>query len=75
VSFNGKWPVYESRRTQEMLFPVGPYTQHVEQNVAFNFAMDARDVSDGWNKVTVLNNGKGSTEAVRVMSIELGIMA
>ena len=70
VSFNGKWPTYESRRTQEMLFSVGPYTQHVEQNVAYNFALDARDISDGWNTVVVFNN---SAEGVKVVSLELGI--
>jgi hypothetical protein len=73
VSFNGAWPEYGSQQTREMLFPVGPYTSHVAGHVAFNFPANVRDIRDGWNHITVINNSK--QQAVKVVSVELGVFA
>jgi hypothetical protein len=56
-----------------MLFPVGPYTSHVAGHVAFNFPANVRDIRDGWNHITVINNSK--QQAVKVVSVELGVFA
>ncbi|MEP6536502.1 MAG: hypothetical protein ABJF23_14340 [Bryobacteraceae bacterium] len=71
VSVNGRWPVFESRRTQEMLYPVGPYTQHIPENAAYNFVVNAADLKDGWNTFTVSN----SAAAVKAVSLEIGVFA
>ncbi len=76
VSFNGCWPTFEKQRTNEMLFPVGPYTQHVPENQAYNFEFSAAEILEGWNRVLVINNEKphpGTDGAVRVVSLELGV--
>lgn len=72
-SVNGKWPTYECEATQRMLYPVGPYTEHVPENRAFNFAFDLRDLQDGWNRFLLINNDK--VVSCKVVSLEIGVMA
>ncbi len=36
MSVNGCWPQFSKRKTQELLFPVGPYTEHWAENQAYN---------------------------------------
>lgn len=71
VSVNGQWPVFQKQRTQELLFPVGPYTLHLPENEAYNFQMDAAAIFEGWNRILVFN--KDTATPVRVVSLELGI--
>jgi hypothetical protein len=71
VSVNGCWPRFEKRRTSALLFPVGPYTEHLPENQAYNFAFSAAEILEGWNRILVINNEKES--AVRIVSLELGI--
>jgi hypothetical protein len=71
LSFNGAWPVFESTQTQEMLFPVGPYSEWIKDHSAWEFVLDGSVMRDGMNSATVYNNGKSST--VRVVSVEFGV--
>jgi hypothetical protein len=73
LSFNGAWPVYDSRETREMLFPVGPYTQFTEPHVAWEFTLDRAAIRHGWNSVTVMNNNPADGASVTVVSVELGV--
>ncbi len=73
VCVNGCWPVFEKLATQQLLFSVGPYTEHLPENQAYNFAFDAEHIREGWNRIVVFN--KEQTAAVRVLSLELGIQA
>ena len=73
VSVNGSWPVFEKQRTQELLFAVGPYTLHLPENEAYNFAMSAACILEGWNRILVFN--KETAKPVRLVSLELGIRA
>jgi hypothetical protein len=73
LSFNGTWPVYDSRETREMLFPVGPYTQFTEPHVAWEFTLDRAAIRHGWNSVTVMNNNPADGASVTVVSVELGV--
>ncbi|MEO7650204.1 MAG: hypothetical protein ABIZ80_07030, partial [Bryobacteraceae bacterium] len=75
VSFNGAWPVFESRQTQNMLFPVGPYTQFTGAHTAWEFTVPASAIREGWNTVTVTNNTKKPPASVKVVSLELGVNA
>ncbi len=74
VSFNENWPVFNWVKTRDMLFPVGPYTQHTDDHLGLNFVLDAGQIKDGWNTVLVHNNAKdGDANAVTIVSLELGV--
>lgn len=71
VSVNGCWPQFSKSKTQDLLFPVGPYTEHLAENQAYNFTFDAKEIAEGWNRILVFN--KEQTRPVRIISLELGI--
>lgn len=73
VSVNGAWPSFRKQRTQDLLFPVGPYTQHLPENQAYNFEFAASGILEGWNRMLVINNEKKADGIVRVVSLELGV--
>lgn len=73
LSFNGAWPVFPSRQTSDMLFPVGPYTRFQDAHTAWEFALDAATIREGWNSVTVTNQTKGSAASVKIVSVEIGV--
>jgi hypothetical protein len=73
ISFNGAWPLFENRQTQDMLFPVGPYTQFTEAHTAWQFTLPSSAIREGWNTVTVINNTKNPPAPVKVVSLELGV--
>lgn len=56
VSFNGSWPTYECECTDQLLFPTGPFTNHVAGVTAYNFRCESSDICDGWNEIAVYNN-------------------
>lgn len=70
VALNGNWPRYDGKLTQELLFSAGPYSQHVEEHQALNYEVSLLDVLDGWNEVTLQNDG---TSDLRVEMVELAI--
>jgi hypothetical protein len=76
VSVNGCWPVFEKAATMELHFPVGPYTQHVPENQAYNFEFKASEILEGWNRILIYNNEKAKDgQSVRIVSLELGVKA
>ena len=59
-----------------MLFPVGPYTEHLAENRAYNFEFSADEIREGWNRILVINNGNSKAswnESQRIVSVELGV--
>jgi hypothetical protein len=72
VSFNGAWPVFVGRDTDELLFPSGPYTRHVEEHVARNYRVDLAALRDGWNELTLYNE---SPQPLNFVAVELAVRA
>jgi hypothetical protein len=70
LSWNGAWPVFASRETAEMLFPVGPFTHFTAAHTAWEFALDPAGITHGWNTVMVTNNSK---IPVKIVSVEIGV--
>jgi hypothetical protein len=75
VSFNGNWPVFDRIEIREMLFPVGPFTQHTSDHLGLNFTLDASQIKEGWNTLLVINDTKETDgKALTIVSVELGVM-
>ncbi|MDB6167597.1 MAG: hypothetical protein JWM88_461 [Verrucomicrobia bacterium] len=72
VSFNGQWPVHERQESPHLLFPSGPYTEHVEEHLAFNYTIDPAAIREGWNRIGIHND---STGELGVVAVECGIFA
>jgi hypothetical protein len=70
VSVNGGWPVFARRETEDLLFPAGPYTRHVEEHRAWNYTFDCGVIRDGWNDIVIYNE---SSEEMAVVGVELAI--
>ncbi len=71
VSVNGAWPVFTRTETEDLLFPAGPYTKHVEEHRAWNYTLDCGVIRDGWNEIVLYNE---SAEEMSVAGVELGII-
>ena len=70
LSVNGGWPVFERQETEDLLFPAGPYTKHVEEHRAWNYILDYGGIRDGWNEIVIYNE---SAVELGVVAVELGI--
>jgi len=70
VSLNGGRPIFAAVETRDLLFPAGPYSRHVEENRAWNYAFDSAVLRDGWNEITLHNE---STAPRSVVTVELGL--
>jgi hypothetical protein len=74
LSFNENWPVFERVETRDLLYPVGPYTQHSSDHLGLNFRLDAAQIKDGWNTLLINNNAKdGDGNDVTIVSVELAV--
>ncbi|MBI4028598.1 MAG: hypothetical protein HY360_26660 [Verrucomicrobia bacterium] len=80
VSFNGSWPSFDARPTQELLFATGALTHHVAENQAFNYRFKVADIREGWNEIVILNGSRKRASpqerrenSVCIVSIELAI--
>jgi hypothetical protein len=71
VSLNGAWPVFVRHESENLLFPAGPYTKHVEEHIAWNYIGDLTTLKDGWNEITLYNE---SNETLDLVGLELGIV-
>ncbi|NBR58913.1 MAG: hypothetical protein EBT89_07110, partial [Opitutaceae bacterium] len=71
VSLNGAWPVFVRHESENLLFPAGPYTKHVEEHIAWNYMGDLTALKDGWNEITLYNE---SNETLDLVGLELGIV-
>ena len=72
VSFNGCWPNLNHEKTDKLLFPTGSYTQHADENTAYNFRFPVGLIKEGWNEIVVENGGKS---VLTVACMELAIRA
>ena len=70
VSFNGAWPNFDPRETEDLLFPAGPYTRHIEENLAWNYRLDPGLIRDGWNEIVIYND---SAVDLPLVGVELAI--
>lgn len=80
LSFNGGWPVYDGQTSDQLLFPVPPYTNHRPEYQALNFRLPVAEIQEGWNEIMVyhgLPRPAGGThtpdDAIRLVSVELAI--
>ena len=78
ISFNGCWPVFKSKQTDNLLVQVGGYTHHVPEHTAFNFEFDPGLIKNGFNSIVVMNGSYDwykdeprKQQTIRVVSIEL----
>ncbi len=70
VTFNDHGPFLPGQLTADLLFPSGPYRRHVPEHRAWNFRFPAALLHDGWNSVTVHNDGPHPLD---VVCIELAV--
>ncbi len=71
VSLNGAWPVFQRTAVEELLFPAGPYSRHVDEHIAWNYVLDCGAIRDGWNEIGIYNE---STDDWLIVGVELGII-
>jgi hypothetical protein len=71
VALNGGWPRFDAQETRALLFPAGPYSEHVEEHTARNYELAVGDLVDGWNELILQNDG---TEELRVIMVELAVL-
>jgi hypothetical protein len=71
ASINGKSSDFRCKQAQNPVFPVGPYTQHVPEHVAWNFEFDASEILEGWNRFTIMN--ADHAPACNIVSFEIGV--
>jgi len=71
ISFNGAWPVFERRETEDLLFPAGPYCKHVDEHRAWDYLFEVATINEGWNEIVIYNE---SGEDLPVLGIELGVI-
>ncbi len=71
VSLNGAWPGFAATRTQQLLFPCGPYRDHVAEHAAWNFSGNPQAIREGWNEIVLYNE---SAEELNVIAVEVGLI-
>ena len=71
VSFNGAWPEFIRHESTDLLFAAGPYSKHVEEHLAWNYAFDPGSIREGWNEIVVYNE---SAEELDLIGVELGVI-
>jgi hypothetical protein len=71
ISVNGGVPSFASTPTDQLLFPAGPYSHHVEEHRAWNFVLESAALRDGWNEITLYNEAE---REVAVVTVELGLL-
>lgn len=71
VTVNGGVPTFGGVATDRLLFPAGPYTHHVEEHRAWDFALDTAALRDGWNEITIYND---AAVPLTIVAVELGLL-
>jgi len=71
LCFNGAWPVYERERTDELLFPSGPYTHHLEEHAAWNYLVPLVELRDQWNDIVLANDSERDLD---IVAVEVGVL-
>ena len=70
VRVNGTGPGSARRETADLLFPAGPYREHVAEHTAWNYPFDAAAIREGWNEIVLTNE---SAEDLDIVVVELGV--
>lgn len=80
VSFNGCWPNFAAKPTDQLLFPTGIYTHHLPEHRAFNYEFEASQIHEGWNEILVFNGShtratpeERIANSVCIVSLELAV--
>lgn len=71
MSVNGAWPVFECHETDDLLFPAGPYSKHVNEHTAWNYSFNVGVIRDGWNEIVISNESQGE---MNIVCIEFGLI-
>ncbi|MFO0916916.1 MAG: hypothetical protein U0872_01195 [Planctomycetaceae bacterium] len=81
VSFNGGYPVYDCRETDQLIYPAGNFTHHLPEHRAVEFRLPAADIREGWNIVQIYNGShqyatpqERRDNTMRVVGLDLGIV-
>ena len=80
LSFNGSWPTYEAKPTDQLLFPIGPFDRFGPAYQGFNYRLNAGEIKEGWNEIVVYHGthdpvrSRERNETARIASIELAVM-
>lgn len=78
VSFNGAALTFDGTETDQLLFPSGPNTKHIQEHAAYNYNFPASLIRDGWNEVTVYAEkapgGSADHHNVCIACIELAVV-
>jgi hypothetical protein len=70
VCVNGTGPGSARRESADLLFPAGPYREHVAEHTAWNYPFDAAAIREGWNEIVLTNE---SAEDLDIVVVELGV--
>lgn len=70
VSVNGSWPETLFTRSDELLFPCGPYTHLTKDHIGYVCQLPVSLIRDGWNEILVEH---GSKQPLSLVTIELGV--
>lgn len=70
VTINAHGPAFCGRLTASLLFPSGPYRRHVPEHRAWNFRFPTSILHDGWNVITIHNDG---TRPLDIVCVELAV--
>lgn len=80
VSFNGSWPTFDAKPTDQLFFPTGPFNRFGLAHQTFNYRLDLAGLKEGWNEVVVYCGSHDAStttrrnDAVRIVSIEIAVM-
>lgn len=66
LSLNGAWPSFAAEESRALLYPAGPYREHVDEHRAWNFVLDAAGLRDGWNEFVLYNDATAELAVVVV---------
>lgn len=79
IYFNGAWPKFDYKPDEKLLFPIGPMTHHIPDNVGLNFSFSLSCIREGWNDIVVMNGTPKDwvkdqkQDYVNVQSVELAV--
>ncbi len=74
LSINGRFPIFESYLSQDLLFACNILTRHKPGNIAFCFDIDVNAIIDGYNIFDVYyENTEQNAPILEIRSIEIAV--
>ncbi|MBO0930187.1 hypothetical protein [Fibrella aquatilis] len=70
VSLNGSWPETRFTRSDELLFPCGPFTHLTKEHIGYVCQLPISLIRDGWNEILLEH---GSKQPLSLVTIELAV--